>query len=99
MPRHPLLQRQFDRFYEDMVRLRKGDPEQFARIVRQVRRRIARREGRRAAEEHMAYVEGQLDAAGRRRVARPQAPADPERLDRRLAASQEAMEDAGPGDC
>ena len=98
MRRHPLIQRHFDLFYEDMARMRKGDAEEFARIVRQVRRRIARGEGRRAAEEHMAYVEGQLDAAGRRLVARPQAPADPQHLDRRRAASQEAMGDVGPDD-
>jgi hypothetical protein len=79
--------------------MRKGDPEQFAKIVCHVRRRITRREGRRAAEEHMAYVEARLDAAERRLVARLRSPAAPQHLGKRLAASQEAMGDVGPGDC
>jgi hypothetical protein len=87
------IRESFDRFYEDMVRKRENDPKTFDKIMRHTRRSITRKEGRKAAEEHMRYVERQLKAAERRLAAGLQSPADPDRLGERIAARQEALED------
>jgi hypothetical protein len=55
---------------EAMADLRRTKPALFAKALAAALRRIARREGPRAAEEHMARLAVRLDAADRRLAAR-----------------------------
>lgn len=53
----------YRRFDEDLARMRRDDPATYQKVINRVRRNVTRARGRKAAAEHLAMIEADIDAA------------------------------------